>query len=110
MAHNWLKKHGYRVGNAIQMKKHRGRQLATQVIIEPHFGADFFFCLYSQLELTTFHAKKAMEVLLFYRIRGIENWKPNHWFSMYFDYCGCAGCASYSMIYGEAQQVNVLLS
>lgn len=40
------------------------------------------------MELTTFRAKRAMEVFPFYRIRGIENWKPNHWFSLYFDHCG----------------------
>lgn len=84
------------------MKKQRGRQLATQVIIEPHFGADFLSLFTNGINHIS--CQKTTEVLPSYRIRGIENWKPNHWFSMYFDLCGYEGYASYSMIYGEAQR------
>lgn len=81
------------------MEKYRSRQLVTQVKIEPNFGADLVSLFTNGINHVPYQMVYGSPLIL--QDQKHRELEAKHWFSMYFDNCGCVkGYASNSMIYG----------
>lgn len=80
------------------MEKYRSRQLVTQVIIEPNFGADLVSLFTNGIKHVP--CQKGYRSPLILQDQRHRELEAKHWFSMYFDDYGCVkGYALNNMIY-----------